>query len=195
MEENRKKQTQFIASASHELRSPLAVILSCVQVMEKDSGDSGKLLQTIKSEGNRMSMLVGDMLSLANADNKSWSITKSDCELDTLVLDTYEKYEPLLHEKKISLKVILPEEPLSVCKCDSARISQVLGILLDNGASYVPAEGKMKMGVEEKEKYFKIYVQDNGPGISNENKEACSRDFTGPIRQERISSILDLDFA
>lgn len=187
LEENRKKQTQFIASASHELRSPLAVILSCVQVMEKDSGDSGKLLQTIKSEGNRMSMLVGDMLSLANADNKSWSITKSDCELDTLVLDTYEKYEPLLHEKKISLKVILPEEHLSVCKCDSARISQVLGILLDNGASYVPAEGKMKMGVEEKEKYFKIYVQDNGPGISNENKEAVFQRFyrADPARKDK----------
>lgn len=134
-----------------------------------------------------MSMLVGDMLSLANADNKSWSITKSDCELDTLVLDTYEKYEPLLHEKKISLKVILPEEPLSVCKCDSARISQVLGILLDNGASYVPAEGKMKMGVEEKEKYFKIYVQDNGPGISNENKEAVFQRFyrADPARKDK----------
>lgn len=177
LEENRRKQTQFIASASHELRSPLAVILSCVQAMEKEPADYGRFLQTIKSEGNRMSRLVGDMLSLANADNKSWSIMKTDCELDTLLLDTYEKYEPLLSEKKISLKVVLPEEALSICKCDSARMSQVLGILLDNGASYVPAGGKMEIGVEEKEKYFRIYVQDNGPGISDENKEAVFQRF------------------
>ncbi len=42
-----------------------------------------------------MSRLIGDMLSLANADNKSWSIMKTDCELDTLLLDTYEKYQPI----------------------------------------------------------------------------------------------------
>ena len=54
--------------------------------------------------------------------------------------------------KKISLKVVLPEEPLSICKCDSARISQVLGILLDNGASYVSVGGRMEMGVKENEK-------------------------------------------
>lgn len=177
LEENRKKQTQFIASASHELRSPLAVILSCVQAMEKGTGESGRLLQTIKSEGNRMSRLIGDMLSLANADNKSWSIMKTDCELDTLLLETYEKFEPILREKKISLKVVLPEESLSICKCDSARLSQVLGILLDNGASYVPAGGRMELGVEEKEKYFRIYVQDNGPGIPDENKEAVFQRF------------------
>lgn len=177
LEENRKKQIQFIASASHELRSPLAVLLSCVQAMEKGNGETGRLLQTIKSEGNRMTRLIGDMLSLANADNKSWSIIKTECELDTLLLDTYEKYEPLLREKKIFLKVALPEESLSICKCDSARMSQVLGILLDNGVSYVPAGGKMELGVEEKEKYFRIYVQDNGPGILDENKEAVFQRF------------------
>ena len=81
---------------------------------------------------------------------------KTDCELDTLLLDTYEKYQPILHGKKISLKVVLPEEPLSICKCDSARISQVLEILLDNGASYVSVGGRMEMGVKENEKYFQL---------------------------------------
>lgn len=134
-----------------------------------------------------MSRLIRDMLSLANADNKSWSIMKTDCELDTLLLDTYEKYQPILHGKKISLKVVLPEEPLSICKCDSARISQVLEILLDNGASYVSAGGRMEMGVKENEKYFQLYVQDNGPGIPDENKEAVFRRFyrADPARKEK----------
>ena len=98
LEENRKRQTQFIASVSHELRSPLAVILSSVQAIEADPGECRRFLSTIKSEGTRMSRLIGDMLALANADNKSWSIMKSPCELDTLLLETYEKYEPLLRE-------------------------------------------------------------------------------------------------
>lgn len=177
LEENRKRQTQFIASASHELRSPLAVILSSVQAIEADPGECRRFLSTIKSEGTRMSRLIGDMLALANADNKSWSIMKSPCELDTLLLETYEKYEPLLREKGISMNVELPDESLSPCRCDGGRISQVLGILLDNGASYVPAGGKIRIGVEEKEKYFRIYVEDNGPGISDENKEAVFQRF------------------
>ena len=177
LEENRKRQTQFIASASHELRSPLAVILSSVQAIEADTGECRRFLSTIKSEGTRMSRLIGDMLALANADNKSWSIMKSPCELDTLLLETYEKYEPLLREKGISMNVELPDESLSPCRCDGGRISQVLGILLDNGASYVPAGGKIRLGVEEKEKYFRIYVEDNGPGISDENKEAVFQRF------------------
>ena len=102
---------------------------------------------------------------------------KSPCELDTLLLETYEKYEPLLREKGISMNVELPDESLSPCRCDGGRISQVLGILLDNGASYVPAGGKIRSGVEEKEKYFRIYVEDNGPGISDENKEAVFQRF------------------
>lgn len=177
LEENRKRQTQFIASASHELRSPLAVILSSVQAIEADPGECRRFLSTIKSEGTSMSRLIGDMLALANADNKSWSIMKSPCELDTLLLETYEKYEPLLREKGISMNVELPDESLSPCRCDGGRISQVLGILLDNGASYVPAGGKIRLGVEEKEKYFRIYVEDNGPGISDENKEAVFQRF------------------
>lgn len=177
LEANQKKQTQFIASASHELRSPLAVILSSVQAIEADPGECRHFLSAIKNEGNRMSRLIGDMLVLANADNKSWSILKSPCELDTLLLETYEKYELLLREKGISMNVELPDEPLSPCRCDGGRISQVLGILLDNGASYVPAGGKIRLGVEEKEKYFRIYVEDNGPGISDENKEAVFQRF------------------
>lgn len=177
LEANQKKQTQFIASASHELRSPLAVILSSVQAIEADPGECRHFLSAIKNEGNRMSRLIGDMLVLANADNKSWSIMKSPCELDTLLLETYEKYELLLREKGISMNVELPDEPLSPCRCDGGRISQVLGILLDNGASYVPAGGKIRIGVEEKEKYFRIYVEDNGPGISDENKEAVFQRF------------------
>ena len=51
------------------------------------------------------------------------------------------------------------------------------------------------MGVKENEKYFQLYVQDNGPGISDENKRLYSEDFTGLIRPERRKQHLDLDFA
>ena len=87
----------------------------------------------------------------------------------------------------MSWKVVLLEVPLSICKWDSARISQVRGILLDNGSSDGSGGGRMEMGVKENEKYFQLYVQDNGPGISDENKEAVFRRFyrADPARKEK----------
>ena len=62
------------------------------------------------------------------------------CELDTLVLDTYEKYEALMQEHHMNFSVELPDEEFPLCSCDPERISQVLGILLDNAISYVSTE-------------------------------------------------------
>lgn len=181
LEENRKKQTEFIAAASHELRSPLTVILTSIQALEnvnvtetenlEKEKKRKKFISTIKSEGERMARLMEDMLSLANADNQSWSILKSSCELDTLILDIYEKYEPIFHQKKIHFFANLPEEPLEPYQCDSSRISQVLGILLDNAASYVPAQGKVSIELLKDEKAITIRISDNGPGIPDKNKE------------------------
>ena len=76
-----------------------------------------------------MSLLINDMLSLSNADNHSWKMHPVFCELDTLLLDTYEKYEPLMQDHHMKFFIELPEEEIPPCPCDPERISQVLGIL------------------------------------------------------------------
>ncbi len=178
LEQSRRQQTQFIASASHELRSPLAVILSSVRAMQDASPEEAvRFRDTIQSEGERMSRLVGDMLSLANADNQSWSVHLSPCELDTLLLEISEKYEPLIRSKKLSLSVSLPDEELPPCCCDSSRIGQVLGILLDNSLAYVPPGGKITLSLSFQESRFRLTVSDNGPGIPDEKKEAVFQRF------------------
>ncbi|MDC7286426.1 HAMP domain-containing histidine kinase [Blautia schinkii] len=178
LEKSRRKQTEFIASASHELRSPLSVILSSIQAMDgANEEDIHRFSTVIQKEGNRMAHLINDMLSLANADNHSWSILPSPCELDTLLLDTYEKYEPLMKEKKLSLDISLPEVPLSPCRCDASRITQVLGILLDNAISYVPAGGRIRLSLKEDTKEFYLSVADNGPGIPDEVKDSIFERF------------------
>lgn len=59
----------------------------------------------------------------------------------------------------------LPEEEIPSCPCDPERISQVLGILLDNAISYVPENGKIILSLSQTETHFLIRVKDNGPGI------------------------------
>ena len=178
LEKSRQEQTEFIAAASHELRSPLAVILSGISAMKKaDPKEQGHFLSVIEKEGTRMSLLINDMLSLSNADNHSWKMHPIFCELDTLLLDTYEKYEPLMQDHHMKFFIELPEEEIPSCPCDPERISQVLGILLDNAISYVPENGKIILSLSQTETHFLIRVKDNGPGIPDFAKTSVFRRF------------------
>lgn len=169
LREGRKRQVQFIASASHELRSPLTVMLaslSAMRIAEPDEADA--FARTIQSEGERMSRLIGDMLSLAGADNGSWSIHPAPIELDTLLLQTYENFETVAEEKGLALTVKLPDTGCPPCTCDGERIAQVLSILLDNALSYTPEGGTIFLSLSMEGSRHLLRVADNGPGIHGE---------------------------
>lgn len=171
LEENQRRQTQFIASASHELRTPLAVILSCASASERAADPERKhFLDSIQSEGMRMSHLIDDMLLLTNADNHSWTIRTEPAELDTLLLDTYEAFEPMAAKKSIRLSVSLPEAAIPPVSCDRERIQQVLAILLHNAVSYTPEGGQILLSLIFDGKNTRISVADNGIGIPDSEK-------------------------
>lgn len=170
--ENQQKQIQFVAAASHELRTPLAVILSteeCCQSAppEKLSG----FLKTIHQEALHMSALVNDMLTLSGSDSHHFSVSMQPVEMDTLIINSYEAFEPLAKEKSITLSVNLPETPLPPCSADSQRISQVIAILIQNAICYTPEYGKIELSLSYKKNHFHISVTDNGIGISDEDKK------------------------
>lgn len=173
IEENRRKQSQFIASASHELRTPLTVILSSLSAMEDAPPDKRERFAShIREEGKHMNRLINDMLSLANADNGSWSMSLCPTEPDTLLLNIYEKYQPLAAAKQIRMNIQLPETPVPVQNWDKDRISQVLGILADNAISYTQEGGTIHFLLKESKGCLEFRISDNGPGIPNDKKEA-----------------------
>lgn len=171
LEESQQRQTQFIASASHELRTPLAVILSCASASERAADTERQhFLDSIQSEGMRMSRLIDDMLLLTSADNHRWTIRKEPAELDTLLLDTYEAFEPVAAEKSIRLSVTLPETAIPPVLCDRERIQQVLAALLHNAVSYTPSGGQIHLSLIFDGKNTRISVADNGIGIPDSEK-------------------------
>lgn len=183
LQENRKKQMQFVASASHELRSPLTVILSNVAAVK--SGilpNDHQFLNTIYSEGNRMSRLISDMLQLASADNHTWSIQSSKVEIDTLLLQTWENYESMASARKLHWEISLPDESVPRCVCDAERIRQLLSILIDNAFCYTPPGGHVRLSLSDMSagssgKYLHIAVSDDGPGVPDDQKNAVFERF------------------
>ncbi len=174
--ENQKKQVQFVSSASHELRTPLAVILSSAECcQDADPDKKSGFLNTIINEGMRMKSLIDDMLTLSSSDNHRFSIEAAPTEMDTLVMNCYEAFDPLAKERNLSLSLELPEKSLPLCTCDKNRISQVVSILLHNAISYTPASGAapgaVKLSLDYRKERFFISVSDNGIGISDEEKK------------------------
>ncbi|MCM1160943.1 MAG: HAMP domain-containing histidine kinase [Roseburia sp.] len=170
IEENQKKQIQFVAAASHELRTPLTVILSSVSALKKlpekntkpaavsnpsknlplkeDSLNEKNFCQIIEEEAKRMTRLVNDMLILANGDSQSYSLQLKETEADTLLLNCYEAFEIMAKEKKINLSILLPDTQMPLCKCDPQRIAQVLAILVHNALSYTEIKYERKEASE-----------------------------------------------
>lgn len=106
-----RKQNEFVAAASHELRSPLAVIRSSLSALESElPGETGNQNQTVTlrqliknsdRECRRMARLVGDMLLLASSDAGNWELHYTQTEPDTLLIEAYEAFLPLCREKNI----------------------------------------------------------------------------------------------
>lgn len=171
LKKSRQSQIEFVAAASHELRTPLSVILSASNACRKaPPEEQGMFFDIIKKEGDAMSGLISDLLTLAGADSHSFTIRAASCEPDTLLLDTFEAFELLAREKGYHLSIQLPEEKTTPVFCDSDRIRQVLSVLLHNAFSFCPSGSRITLSLSQQDKITSISVADNGPGIPDDRK-------------------------
>lgn len=170
VEESQKKQARFIAAASHELRSPLAVLRSAADALRDDPKEKDTLLPLIDSECVRMSRLVDDMLLLASADAQSWTLCPETVDMDTLLIDLYEGFWPLCRERSVYLCLDLPPEPLPLITADPQRIRQLLLILLDNACTYTPPGRSVCIRARSCPRQLLLQVEDQGCGIPDDVK-------------------------
>ena len=178
IQENQRRQTEFIAAASHELRTPLAAILSAASAMERaEPMQRSQFSDMIHREGNRMSRLIGDMLTLSSSDSKAWTLQKQPVELDMLLLEVYEAHYPLAKEQGIELTLSLYEQNVPSMNLDRDRINQVLSILLDNARYHTPTPGKIELELTVHRKNVQIRVSDTGPGVPDDEKHRIFERF------------------
>ncbi|MCI8561886.1 MAG: HAMP domain-containing histidine kinase [Lachnospiraceae bacterium] len=166
-------QKDFIASASHELKSPLAVILANAEKLEQSKIDIPELknsVKTIDSECMRMSKLVNDMLLLASSDAKSWTLYKNIIDIDTLLISLYEAYEPICISKKICLHLDICENSYPKLCTDGERLFQILAIYMDNAIHHSVNNKRIEIQTEVTAKQITFLVTDHGKGIPEADK-------------------------
>lgn len=165
-------QRQFIADASHELRTPIAVVKTNLELVKSNEDNSvGSQMTWINyalGEADRMDKIVGELLLLSKADLKEVPINKEENDIIFLIRDTIEKLEPLANHKE--QRIIFDSEEAEIISCvDTVRFTQLMVIIIDNAVKYSNKPGNIVVKVEKIKSNAIITVKDSGMGIKEED--------------------------
>lgn len=170
--ENVERQRQeFVANASHELKSPLSAIKILTESLLYQQGvpeeTYREFLADINQQIDRLNTLLDDLLILAQSDRTNVVMRYTDEWLDTLIADCVKTLTPLAQEKEITIN--LPDNRLQV-RCDRLKLSTALINLISNGIKYTPPGGSVTIFIESEDGWVTITVSDTGIGIPDEDR-------------------------
>lgn len=175
-----QSQKDFVAAASHELKSPLAVIMAYADILQSENLTNKTLKQaaaSIGSECTRLSRLVREMLLLVSSDAKTWTIQKQKADIDTLLITLYELYEPTCIKNNVSLHLELSDETYPPLNTDKDRLLEILSILMDNAIQHSKGNPSIEIKAVKELRYLKFLIIDHGQGIREEEKERIFERF------------------
>lgn len=146
-----EKQKQFITDASHELKTPLAIISADAEVIELCEGES-EWLTSIKNQTQRMSVLIKNLVNLSKVDEANDGPKKERFDISETVFETASSFETKAkHDGK---KLIITAVPgLTLCGCQE-EITQLVSILCDNALKYSDENGTIKINLYKNGKYI-----------------------------------------
>lgn len=175
------QQKQFIADASHELKTPLTVISTNTDVILSNSSDTvesqSKWLNYIKNETIRMTKLVNSLLYIAKYDANETKILFKKINLSNIISSICLQYEPLIYEN--NKKLITDIDNNITIMGDEDKIKQLLNILMDNALKYSLNNGIIKISLK-KNKQSNVYIT-----VSNSSET---------INKEQLNKIFDRFF-
>ena len=155
---NMERQKRFITDAGHEIKTPLAIIRANTDAMELHNGEN-KWSKNIKTQTDRLSGLMKNMLTLAKSDDGTLSIVKEELDLSTLVEDTAASfYEPA---KLKGLKLVPDIEPEIIFRASKEQMIQLVSLLLDNSVKYASTSGPIEIKLARSSKGVKLKVSND----------------------------------
>jgi signal transduction histidine kinase len=161
-------QRKFVADASHELRTPLSLIRANAEMVKRapDRPPDPEYMDDILKETDRLSYLVGQMLTLARADSSGATFEREPVDMSVLAEDITRRMKLLAADKDISLDA--HTSGTTTVYGDEQRLGELLLILLDNSIKYTDRGGKVDVTVSQENRHVQVAVADNGRGISPE---------------------------
>lgn len=189
LQELDQAKTDFVSSVSHELRTPLTSIMGYLEILiDGDAGmvsaEQQKMLETIERNGERLTSLIEDLLTMSRMESGTFRLEVGDVDVVQLVDGVREAITPLADSGGLELEVHVPAN-VGTIEGDAAQLERVLLNLAGNAVKFTPSGGKVQIEVSRSEKDLRFVVEDNGIGIPlDEQERLFSRFFRSSISQQ-----------
>ncbi|HEX6492516.1 MAG TPA: HAMP domain-containing protein, partial [Candidatus Dormibacteraeota bacterium] len=171
---------RFTADAAHELRAPLALMRTEVEVALRggdEPGDARRVLETVMAEVQRLSRTADQLLLLARADAGVLRPLDEEVDVTDLLEETAARWRPTLGERGIELHISVPGQGGTLV-ADGGMLRRVLDNLLDNAARHTPRTGVIALGGDTEPGGWVLSVADTGPGIDPALRPRVMERFT-----------------
>lgn len=177
-EQNRKK---FVSDVSHELKTPLATIkLICDSIVTTDNPNFEMIqdfLGDLSDEVDRLTRIVERLLTLTKMDSNQNNLSATPVDFVVMLNAIVRKLTPNAEAKNIALYTDYSVETLAPMLLDYDKIWEAIYNIVDNAIKYTPEGGHVKLGLELLGKNVLVKIEDNGPGIPDENKDRIFERF------------------
>ena len=167
-----EKQKIFVADASHELKTPLSVMIASCDAYFNDKDE--KWIHNMKNESERMIKLVTELLDLAKTDGEQ-DLAMEQNNLSDIIESSTLTFESLFYDSKLKLKYDI--EPDIKLVCNENLIVELMSILIDNAIKHSKKNGKVFVNLSKKNKQIILEVKNEGKPIKKEDEEKIFERF------------------
>lgn len=167
---------RFIATASHELRTPIFSLSGFLELLEDEELDEETrkhFIAQVREQVARLGTLATSLLDLSRLEAGSLELRPEETDVGVLARAVASEFEPALQGSESHLTLRLDGEPIEAV-CDPERVAQVLRILIDNAISHTPEGTDLVVSASRRDQRVRLAVRDDGPGI---RRDALARIF------------------
>ncbi|WDV45672.1 HAMP domain-containing sensor histidine kinase [Clostridiaceae bacterium M8S5] len=165
-----KMRKDFISNLSHDLRSPLTSIKGYARALidgTVDRDNQNKYLNIILEESDRLSKMTNDILDLSKIESGNYELDLSNFSINEMILNQIEKFEVLLKEKEVYVKINLCEDK-DIVFADRDKINRVVYNLIDNAVKFVDVNGRLTITTTKIGEFISISIYNSGEIIPKE---------------------------
>ena len=176
-------KSRFLSSMSHELRTPLNAIYGFGQLIEMEAQDKPDARQEadyareIVNASRHLTALVDDILDLSSIESRRQQLQLQPVEIGALLQGCAELVQPEVQQRGLQLQVMAAFDAALYVQADARRLRQVLLNLLSNAIKYNSPQGLIQLGYELRSDCVRLWVEDNGPGLTSEQQAQLFQPF------------------
>jgi len=171
-EESEQLKSAFLANMSHEIRTPMNGILGFSRLLINEGITYEKrqrYIEVIEKSGDQLLGIINNILDISKIETKQVRLTIKPLNLGDLMENIYTRFIPDATDKGLKLKSKFPSKNIEIVT-DNVRLEQIITNLLTNAIKFTPS-GYVKLGYQYTDEKLSLYVEDTGPGISQDNQE------------------------